>query len=416
MLRVALAAEDWARRNRLNRFPAMVKVTMAAPKGGFALADAISGYMASSYPHIALRDKLVATATAACRAEFANRDGENTAKLALGIIAKEPVSPAERGVLMVSFEFQLEYLVRLKSFAEIEKLYQIVFLPTWSPCYSGALFRLAARATLPYYVLSALPEDRAITGELGPLCVVLPLQASSWVSAKQFAPAAVKDIDILMIANFSKYKRHWLLFQALQEAAGPWRVVLAGRSWRGRTADSLRREAALFKVEDRIEIQESPSDEEIADLLGRARFLCGLSHKEGSYVALAEALMSGTPVGVFSNATIGSKAFINAETGILFDPARPLGSQLRDALAEASTLKPRAWAEANISADANVRLFERLLSEDAATRGQPWTQGLVQFYCRNFYFHYDDPQDASRMAKAYEQLQTRCGLDVPVKP
>ncbi len=414
MQKALLSVEDWARQNRFNRFPALAKIMLAQPKGGFPLADAIAAYMSASHPHIAGRQQLVETALTACRKAFATQAGASSGKLALGTIAKAPVGAHERGVLVISFEFQLEELVRLRNFNEIERLYQIVFMPTWSPCYSGALFRLAARASEPYFVLPSLPEDKAIAGELGPLCTVLPLQASSWVSSRQFVPSATKDIDILMLANFSKYKRHWLLFKALQEVKEPWRVVLAGRSWRGRTPESIRREAAMFGVADRIEIQESPSDEVIVDLLGRARLLCGLSHKEGSYVALAEALMSGTPIGVFSNAIIGSKAFINEETGVLFDPDRPLGAQLQAALAKADTLKPRPWAEANISAEANVVRLEQLLRDDAARRGQPWSRGLMPFSCRNFFFHYADPEDAARTAPAYRQLRVDFGLDVPL--
>ncbi|CAN0446927.1 unnamed protein product, partial [Phaeothamnion confervicola] len=113
---------------------------------------------------------------------------------------------------------------------------------------------------------------------------------------------------------------------------------------------------------------------------------------------------------------IGSKAFINDETGILFDPVRPLGQQLREALAKGKALRPRSWAEANISAEVSVRRLERLLCEDATGRRQPWTVGLSQFYCRNFFFHYADREEASRMADAYRQLEVQCGLEIPVQP
>ena len=87
--------------------------------------------------------------------------------------------------------------------------------------------------------------------------------------------------------------------------------MLLGESFESRTKESLEMEARVFGVENRINIVEDPSQNEIADYLSRSKIFCALSHKEGSYIAVVESLMANTPVGMYANAMIGSKAYIN---------------------------------------------------------------------------------------------------------
>src|SRR3981081_3269663 len=127
--------------------------------------------------------------------------------------------------------------------------------------------------------------------------IALPLQAASWVHPDQYRASVRKDIDIIMVANFSPYKRHWRLFQALRDLPKDLRVVLVGVPLSGRTKEHLLKEARLFGTSDRLEIHESPSDATVADLLARSRIFLGLSAREGSFIAVTEALFSNTPVG-----------------------------------------------------------------------------------------------------------------------
>ena len=58
-----------------------------------------------------------------------------------------------------------------------------------------------------------------------------------------------------------------------------------------------------------------------------AKIFLALSAKEGSYISIAESLFSGTPVGVYRDAVIGSKDYINEHTGTLLDSREPLAPQ-----------------------------------------------------------------------------------------
>jgi hypothetical protein len=215
-----------------------------------------------------------------------------------------------------------------------------------------------------------------------------------------------------MLANFSSYKRHWRLFEAIPQLPASTRIVLAGRPFSGRTADSLKAEAAAFNVADRFEIQENPSDSALAQLLASARVLCALSHREGSYIAVAEALMADTPVAMFTNAVIGSKEYIQEETGFLLDPQTSLGPQLAQCLERSRYLHPGQWAADNISAEVNFPRFNDLLRRDSTDLGGQWTENMEPFFCRHFDFEYFAASAERRHDPEYELLKRDFGLDV----
>jgi glycosyltransferase involved in cell wall biosynthesis len=336
-----------------------------------------------------------------------------SAVLTCSILLKRQVSSRERGLLLVSFEPELAKLARLESLLELEKAYALAFLPTWQPFYSEALFTFAARATKPYWMMPSASADQELCADLGPLCRPLPFQASSWVSAANYVRVpTIKTIDLLMLANFSAYKRHWRLFEAIPSLPSTLRIVLAGRPYGGRTAQALLEQAEAFGVRDRITIQENPTDEQLAQLLASARLLCALSHKEGSYIAVAEAMMAGTAVAMFQNAVIGSREYICDETGYFLDADRPLAPQLLRCLECVDELNPKAWAEANISAEVNCVRLNELLRAASKQRSEPWTVDIAPFYCRHFEFEYLDPRTESEFKSAYATLERTYGVEI----
>lgn len=402
-LRARLRAEDLARTRGLSRWPALARLILSVATRRNDIANSVARYLVSSHPS-QFQHKLSSIALAASRRTIAGIPAHSPTRITRSIVVKSPASPAERGILIVSFESELEKLILSSSFPEVERAYQIVFLPTWQPAYSNALFLLAARASLPYYLMPALPDDQSLNRIFGDACIGLPFQASSWVPSKALEIQSSKDIDILVLANFSKYKRHWKLFEALDELPATLKVVLAGRPWGGRTADTLRREARAFSSDARIQIIQDASDLEIATLLSRARLFCAMSYKEGSYIAVAEALIAGTPVAIYANAIVGSKAFVQPESGFLLDPKVKLAPQLINALQRSATLDSSKWARNEISAEASSRKFNVCMRSIASQRGLPWTQDAAAFFCRNFLFDYADPADRSKFAGDYQRL------------
>ncbi len=417
VIRARLKLEDWARTRRLNRFSAAIQVGVTSMSGSARWASAVASYLVAKQ-HRPNGSPLVARAINALRSPANDRSRAETPLVRLGncFLLKPYVGEKERGVLLVSFEVQLDAIVCHPAFDEIEREYQIAFLPSWQPAYSTPLLRLAARAHRPFVVMPASEHDLHLGRELGPLCHTSPFQAASWVSTRQFQLAAVKDIDIVLIAIFGKYKRHWRLFEGLAQIPDNLRVVLAGKPWEGRTADTLREEMSAFGCRTEIEIVESPGQETISSLLARSRLFCATSSKEGSFIAVAEALMSGTPVAMYRDAVIGTRRYINDHTGFLLDHRAPLGPQLRRALDMAPSLDPRGWASREISAEANVPRLNAELRQLGLVSGEAWTQDIVPFHSRALQFYAQHDEDEQRLAVHRERLRSKYNIAFADRP
>jgi glycosyltransferase involved in cell wall biosynthesis len=248
---------------------------------------------------------------------------------------------------------------------------------------------------------------------LGDNCRFLPFHAASWVNPNLYCENSInKDIDIIMLANFSQYKRHWRLFQALSKLPSDLTVVLAGVPLRGRTAKVLLNEARLFGVENRFRLIENAPDNTIREYLERSKIMCALSHREGSYVGVAEALFANTAVAMYENAIIGTKNYINDKTGVLLNPNKSLESQLSHALALYNQFSPREWAVSRISAQVNCTKLNELLKKSFFSQGLEWSSDLKQFYCcrfKIFNFH-DKPYDHNCMEREYRQVEDDFGI------
>jgi glycosyltransferase involved in cell wall biosynthesis len=387
--RMLLRFDDFARRNKASVLPSAVGLLRAWIGRGSDLPNSLARYLVAAHPSAA-RSLLVRAALQTAGPHGNARQGE--IRLARSAILKRCQSPAERGTLLVSFETELEKIVCSASFPRLEAEYQITFLPTWQPFYSGPLFRLARRASRPFFIMPSTRQDAALCRELSPLCEPLPFQASSWVAATYGQPQTNRDIDLLMLANFAGYKRHWRLFEAVAAMPPDMRVVVAGRPLGARTLASLRSDAAAFGVEGRVEFNEDPSDESVAGLLSRARVFCAMSHKEGSYIGVAEAMMAGAAVAMFSDALIGSREYINPLTGFLVSPRRPLAEQLLECLAMSRWMDPSSWARAHCSAEVNVARWNEIMRERARRIGRPWSVDIAAFSCQHFAFVVTDPE------------------------
>jgi glycosyltransferase involved in cell wall biosynthesis len=367
--------------------------------------------VASYYPDGGLGRVALARAKALSAALNETASLRKAVSISRSAIVKPYVSRREPGFLVVSFEGELQKLMDLEGFADLEREYRIIFLPTWQPFYSVALCRLAARSSKTFFVMpSAFAEER-LCQEFSGLCYYLPFHAASWVRGDFYAdPARAKTIDILMLANFARHKRHWKLLEALRSVSGARRVVLAGVPMGKRSSDALREEAALFGVQDRIEIVEAATDTKLREILRDSRLLCAMTHKEGSCIAVAEALMAGVPVAMFAKAKIGSKSYVNEQTGFLLDADEPLGPQLENALAVAPRLEPQAWARREIAAEVNSRKLDKLLKQWASSEGLDWTRGINPFYCQHFEFRYFSDEAERRIEHEYARLREAFGL------
>jgi glycosyltransferase involved in cell wall biosynthesis len=326
-------------------------------------------------------------------------------RLHYSLLLKPWISDKEKGVLLISFETELEKIVDPDALSQIESRYQIVFLPSWSGLYSPALIRLAAHAKSGFFVLPVHASEHSPCRDLSPRCQPLPFNAASWVNEEFYSDTSLKrDIDCLMVANFASFKRHWLLFRALRKLPEV-TALCVGNPWEGRTAQSLLDEAADYGVQARVAIVENPPQQELRRYFQRAKVFCALSYREGSFIAAAEALVSGTPVVMFRNCHIGTRALIGDDTGALVDSVDDLAGRVRDFQKCDMHASIRKIGVDRAGAIANCSRLNGLLRTAAKRERADWTTDIEPFYSMRLAFYYRNQEADSRFAEDHMFLR-----------
>jgi glycosyltransferase involved in cell wall biosynthesis len=328
------------------------------------------------------------------------------------VLLKPYLSPKEKGVIFISFEEQWARLLHGCNLKEFAERYTLVVSPTWSPPHN--LINCLFPAVYPGEIFSLISnlKDLEIFPRLSKSYRTTPLFASSWVNPSLYKPVSFdqKNLDIFMLANFGKYKRHFLLFKALRHMPASVRVLLIGQNNGDRTRDSIMKEARAYGVQDRFELLVNASNEAVLDALCRAKTSLILSRREGSCVAVVESMFANTPVGIFEDAEIGSRLFINKATG-RFLQYRNLAAQLMEFIETAHEYSPRSWAEKNISCLRSTEILNDILRTHALAAGEDWTRDIAVHHWR------PDPQlvhdeDRDQMRTATEDVRVWFSLEI----
>ncbi|MBU2979199.1 glycosyltransferase [Alteromonas sp. C1M14] len=329
-----------------------------------------------------------------------------------GIIIKPWVSEQEKGVIYVSFEKHLIRLLNTPDFHALQKQFIIVFAPSWSPPHSPALFtmpRLLEEDGLFTTISNA--DDHAYMKGISARLKSLHLYASSWVNTDKFItrPNDQKDIDLLVIANYGSFKRHIALFKALAELDHPIKVTLIGQDEPGRCIKHIKREAALYGVKDMINFAGPQRYDQIVDYLARSKTSAIFSKREGSCVVVVESMAANVPVAVFKDAAIGSKEFINDQTGILLENNN-VGAQLAQFVAQAHAFSPRQWLIDNeITYTGSVKYLNTALKSWHETNHKPWSRDILTLE-RSPLATIANPEELAVMEQEQQRVKKEFGL------
>jgi glycosyltransferase involved in cell wall biosynthesis len=288
--------------------------------------------------------------------------------------------------------------------------------PSWSP--PPDLPLLLAAAVWPGRVFTLLSnyDDAGTMTELSDRIVPVPLLASSWVNPAEYddcLPRA-KVYDVVMLANFAGFKRHWLFFHTLRSLPRYFRVLLLGVPLGGRDERALREEARAFGVENRFDLIVRPTRAQVVEGLCRAKVSLIFSRQEGSCIAVAESLFADTPVGLFRDARIGSKAFLNEWTGRLLD-RRGLASQIVQFVEESDRYRARSWAMEHISCFRSTEVLNDTLRDQARRDGLRWTRDAVPMQ-NDLVPRYLDVETALEMEEWNLDFLRRYGIRLGLAP
>lgn len=334
-------------------------------------------------------------------------------QLTASLILKTPGPDGEKGVLYSSFEYNWMRIVQSPRAKEFLADWYLVGASSWSPPDYASFFHLAGLSADPVFIGISNLADLESYRIAAPVIEPLPLMACDWINPSYYEPRArdQRGIDILMVANWLPFKRHWLLFRALKDFPRSARVVLVGRNAPGRNEDTLRREARAFGVKQDLELHTDIGIEQVTALQCDAKISAIFSQREGSCVAPVESFFADTPVAMMNDAHVGSRAYINRETGVLLSK-RDIGRQLRRFWEERADYFPRQWAMQHVTCHTSSRRLNEILKAYSQQKGVPWTRDIVPL-CWRYMPAYVHASDATMLAPALQELHDR--YDIRIK-
>jgi glycosyltransferase involved in cell wall biosynthesis len=424
--RLKIQIEDWLRYNPAVRNLLANCILLKAGKGQAAnTAEAARiVHRLCQAARLAASDSMMRKAEAAISRQLAVIDSQQIPwaeflpdfgldRIHKSIVLKRYVSEREKGVVFVSFDNQMARLARASDLRGFASRYTLVLSPQWSPPHSIASYLFPRLYPGPIFCLISNPRDLELFPRISDKYRMIPLYASNWVDPRNFsaiAPAE-KNIDILMVANFGKFKRHHAFFAALSKLPCDYRVVLVGQNERGRTKETILGEAAAFGVRGRFEIRQDVPYEELQAFIPRARTSIVLSCREGSCVVVVESMFANTPVGVYEDAEMGSRSFVNEHTGRQLRHDH-LAEQLKDFVESSAQYEPRKWViENGVDCAASSRTLNEALKRQALASGDEWTEDIATLRWRPDPQYYD-PRDAERLRPCYEEIEDGCNVSI----
>lgn len=337
----------------------------------------------------------------------------NTQKaLTTSLVLKAPQANGEKGVLYCSFEYNWMRLIANYDARAVLSDYLLIGASSWSPIDFAPLASLAGLSSDPSFIGISNLADVDAYRIMHPVVEPLPILASDWVDPDFYTPKPhrEREIDILMVAHWGRFKRHWLLWEALRGMPRNLRVVLVGRNHPGRTDREMREEARSFGVRQDLEFVINVPAERVAELQCNARVSTNFSDREGSCVSVVESLFADSPVAMMHDAHVGAKRYINSKTGVLLH-RKGIARQMSRFLEESERFSPREWAVRETGCHITSARLNSILRDYSVRAGLPWTQDIEPL-CWRYVPTYLDPSAKERMAPAVDQLRTRHGVEL----
>jgi glycosyltransferase involved in cell wall biosynthesis len=332
-------------------------------------------------------------------------------RISKAAILKPPLGPREKGVVFISFEGEWVRLLNTDHVREFAARYTVVIAPSSSP-HNLVNYVFPHVFPEPIFTLISNPHDLEVLPRVSNRLIVVPLYASQWVNPDLYVPLPRVDrpYELIMVASWGKVKRHQALFAALRSMPREFRVLLVGQDQEGRSAETIRELARWYGVADRFTILTNQPYREVRKLFCQARASVVLSKREGSCVVIAESLFADAPAALLQEAVIGSRVFLNEQTGRFLD-GNHLARDLTEFVKNADRYQPRRWAEQNISCHHSSQILNALLKQSALERGQVWTQDIATMQ-----WSPDPrlvrPEDRQRLAAEWQEIQQRFGWEI----
>src|SRR5574341_135593 len=319
------------------------------------------------------------------------------------LVLKSP-QENEKGVIVIDYSFALPLLAKFFDIRRIAEQYHLVLEPSWSG-YCDLDILCYTQYNFPVFVQAFEPRDATFIQHTRSNLIPVPTSTNWWVDHRILKPlpSVKKDVDIIMIASWARFKRHYWFFSALarlrSKGEKPTTVLLGYPT--DCTQDDIFMLARYFGVHKQVEMYEWLSPEEVNQQLNRAKVNIVWSRKEGVNRAIIEGMFAGVPCILRAGLNYGYHyPYINSQTGC-FSNERHLPKQLLYMIHNYQQFSPREWVMAHMTCQRATEIIGEAIRCKAREIGENWTQELVVKVCYLNTMRYWDASDMQRFGADY---------------
>lgn len=314
----------------------------------------------------------------------------------------------ERGVILLKYSYSFPLFMKIFDIEKIAKKYFIVLEPSWNGYFDLNIlcYHLASE---PVFVQTQEPSDYKFLESIRTNLIPVNMGTNWWVDYNVFRPLNMeKEIDVIMVASWANFKRHYKFFRILREIkkhGQSIRVVLVGYPIQ-RTLEEIREQAEYFHVDDQIEFYEWLTPKEVNVQMNRARINLVWSRFEGNNRVILEGLFANIPFILREGFNYGYKYhFVNNETGVYANEDN-LADTISYVLSNTHRFAPRKWAMRSMTYEIATRELFKAIRKKAYSVGEKFDEEMAYKVNELNGMRYVKPDDIARFKCDYDYIKS----------
>ncbi len=322
------------------------------------------------------------------------------------IVLKSP-STKEKGVIIVAYNYYFPLIFKFFNTSKLAEKYHIVLEPSWAGLCDPSIL-LFTSLNSPVFVMAYEQRDWDFINSINTNLVPIQISANWWVDYRQFQNTNYykRDIDVVVVASWSGFKRHYDIFRAikkLKENGHVLKVVLAGYPGDMTMAD-IKDIAEYWGVCEQVVFYERIKPDEVANLMLRAKVNLLWSRMEGTPRVIIEGMFCDTPVILRSGFNFGQKyTYINDKTGEWADE-QTLGKTILEIIDNFAKYSPRKFVMEYHTCEAAMAKLNDAIANSCANDSLPWTRDVKLKTNELHGMKYFDEGDASFFSADYDYI------------
>lgn len=265
------------------------------------------------------------------------------------IVVKSP-SGTDKGVAILKYSYYFPLIIKLFDVNQLTQKYHLVLEPSWAGFLDLSILSYV-QFNEPVFVMTYETKDKRLLTQLNTNLVPIDIGPNWWVDESNFnfSSTSERDIDVIVVASWSKFKRHYQILKTLKKVIKTkpdLKICLVGYDG-DLSITFIKKMIGAFGLHNNVEIHHKVPTEKVAELFARSKVNILWSRFEGNNRSIIEGFFCDTPVILREGHNFGDHyPYINEQTG-LYANEHTLPEKILSILNEDSLFSPREYVMQN---------------------------------------------------------------------